>query len=506
MDLTINRQTLEAERMIGVSETQKLVRAETLVSGAGREEVEILLADASAQTGSADIQTDRAALDGTVKCQAVYRLGSESAPRALTAQAAFNHIFEIKGAQSGMFSNTRVIVDAVNARYENGHMIFDVSVTLAVRVLELKPSELIAGVSADEGLETRYVGIVSRKTSAESRASALISDRVTLPAQLDARTALMDWAAVTDLSVKRDLGGVRVTGNVQCEALISSGAKAHPVALVRYAMPLNQLVELPEWLAGDLRASARVRSLNTEVEQAPDGEDGQLKLEAEVEASVSALGTDQIQALADAYATGTTNVSVKTRTMETCESDALLRVNEPFHGTMMLPSGAGSVGSVCAVLARANIGDRVPDENQTVLSGIVDAQVLYMSGDRETLARASAELPFEISVAETLDENDWVSVQVLNAEGSALMSDRVEIKCLLEISAEKRKCVQTEVADEITAEGENARAKGVLLVWPQAGESAWSIGKKYRAPMKTVVRANRDSDALSPGRALVIRL
>ena len=56
MDVNLTRQTLEAEKTLGAEEAQVLLRAETLVSGAGREEVEILMSDAAAVLDTVDVQ------------------------------------------------------------------------------------------------------------------------------------------------------------------------------------------------------------------------------------------------------------------------------------------------------------------------------------------------------------------------------------------------------------------------------------------------------------------
>lgn len=504
MELVINRQTLEAERLVGKAQAQKLVRAEALVSGAGREDVEILLADAGILTGNIDVQADRVTVDGKVKCQAVYRVGGENAVRALSVEAPVNQTVEIRSAMPGMHARARSVVDEVKAKYENGHMLFDVSVTTDVMAVDLKPTEVICGVAGANEVETKYEEVVSRKVSAENAVTALVSDAVTLPAQLDARTALMEWASVSDVDAKRDLGGVRVTGSIQCEALISSGVTARPVALVRYAMPLNQLVPMPEWLSDDVRAAVTIRSVTSQVEQAPGGEDASLRLEAEADVNVMALGTDRAQALTDAYSTGLEAVSVAVKDVEVCAGMESVSLRESFRGTVMIPSGAGSVSSVCSAHARAAVGEIVSEGGRTTVSGIVDAQTLYMTGGDEKLMSAAAELPFEVSVAAEIGEDDWIRVNVVGAEGTALMSDRIEFKCLLEIEAEKRRSAVHSVASELTAAGENERPRGVLLIWPQEGDTSWTVGKKYRIPVKRVSENCKGGDDIG-GSVIVMR-
>jgi hypothetical protein len=63
------------------------------------------------------------------------------------------------------------------------------------------------------------------------------------------------------------------------------------------ALPFDELVELPEWLSGNVRASAAVTNLVTSVEQG-DGEESALTLEANLAIAVRAYGQDCATALA----------------------------------------------------------------------------------------------------------------------------------------------------------------------------------------------------------------
>ena len=126
---------------------------------------------------------------------------------------------------------------------------------------------MINQISGVNGLEVKFAEICSNKLSAEANAEALLREAVTLPAALDARSALMDWFSTQIEDVSRDLGGVRVTGKVLVEALIASGVAGRPVALVKYAMPFDQLVELPDWLTEDVNAAVEVKRLISQVDE-----------------------------------------------------------------------------------------------------------------------------------------------------------------------------------------------------------------------------------------------
>ena len=115
--------------------------------------------------------------------------------------------------------------------------------------------------------------------------------------------SLMDWIAVEVEEVAPDLGGVRVKGRALVETLVSSGVAGRPAVVVRYPLALDQLVEMPAWLTGDISAEADVRSLRSQVDAGEGDGDMLLTCEAELRIRVLATTTDDARALVDAYAT-----------------------------------------------------------------------------------------------------------------------------------------------------------------------------------------------------------
>ena len=102
MAISVLKQALEIEELVGSRQGQALLRAEATVPGAGRNAIEALMSEANLVIGSTEVQDGRVVLDGTAYCQAVYRQGGEATLRALTAQARLNHVFELAGATKDM--------------------------------------------------------------------------------------------------------------------------------------------------------------------------------------------------------------------------------------------------------------------------------------------------------------------------------------------------------------------------------------------------------------------
>ena len=415
MAINIIKKGIEVERLVGQQEVQMQVRAEALVPGAGRESVEALMADGFAAVTGAEAQNDRVVVSGSVFCQAAYRLGQEGGARALTAQAPFEQIIEIEGTAPPMSVQTACTADHVEAAYESGHMVFYVTVTLKVRVCSLETVEAVADVEGVEGVQRKIQEVCSAKLNAESAQVISLKDEVRLPAALNARVTLMQWAEPVVERTERDLGGVRVSGEVKVEALIASGVANRPVALVRYALPFEQLIALPDWIAGEPEARAEVGRLKVEVDEAEAGEDSELDIICDVTVSVRMNGRDCVSVMSDVYAVGDTSLSGEMETLRLCAGVRRCAGQESFRSTLLLPEGAPGVGTVLAVRVQPQISGWKEENGQTVAEGVLEATVLYMQAGEEMLSSAQAELPFQMKLNCLPGGDAWVTASAADA-------------------------------------------------------------------------------------------
>jgi len=506
MALEINRQTIEIETLIGAQYSQVLIRAEALVPGAGREAIEPLMSEATVSVSGADVQTDRIVLDGSVFCQAVYRQGDEATLRALTAQAALSQVVEINGAAPGMLSRVLAQVEHVEAKYENGHMVFQVTCGIQAQVLQLKQTEVIDSISGAEGLQTTYADICSFKLAADTDADVLVKGEIALPVVLDARTSLMDWGAVCIDSAEPDLGGLRVKGRIQMETLISSGVTGRPAALIKYPLEFDQLVELPEWLLEDAFASVSIRRAQSQVEQSVSGEDAKLAVDVELKIIVQANAKDCAEALSDVYTTEGNALEVKQEQIDLCSAIDRVQFSESVRGTVLLGENAPGVGTVVAVRVRPEIADRGNENGKGRIEGLLEATILYMPGGSDLPASTKAELPFSIDVPCELSEESWIALEVTGAEANALMSDRLEMKTMLNVCCETRRRSQVTLVQEVKEADEIRRRSGMVILWPDEGESAWEIGKRYALPVDRVVGEGDKKRRIEAGKPIVLKI
>lgn len=504
MALNVVKKGIEIERLVGRTTAQLQVRAEALVSGAGRESVEVLMADGFAAVTGSEPQSDRAVISGNVFCQAAYRLGQEGGARALTAQAPFEQVIEIEGTAPKMSVQTACAVDHVEASYESGHMVFYVTVTLNVQVCSLDTVEAVADVEGLEGIQKQEQEVCSAKLNAETSQVISLKDEVRLPAALNARVTLMQWAEPSVERTERDLGGVRVSGEVKVEALIASGVVSRPVALVRYALPFEQLISLPDWIGGEPEATAEVSRLKVEVDEKEEGEDSELDISCEVIVTVRMNGQDCVTFLSDVYAAGDTELTGESEMLKLCAGTRQCAGQENFRSTLLLPEGAPGVGTVLAVRVQPQVSGWKEENGQAVAEGVLEAAVLYMQAGEEVLSSARAELPFEMKLDCLPGADAWMRIAASDAEAAAIMSDRLELRCTLRAVSRERVVSGAAVLTGVKEAQAAAFPGGIGIFYPQSGDTLWSIGRKYRISGEAIRVANGGIAEAEPGKPLLI--
>lgn len=495
------RQTIETQQTIGEERVQALLRAEAIVPGAGRESVHILLEEARLCIGAVDVQTDRVVADGTIHAQALYRLGDEGEAAALAASAPLSRAIEIPGAQAGMSCLADGQIEHVEAAYENGHIVFQISVALHVRVLNLEQRDVITGLSGDEGIEQKHSEIKSVKLSAESSAEAILEGDARMPPVLDARTALMDWGSIRVEDASADLGGVRVSGSVLAEALVGSGVPGRPVALVKYTLPFEQLVDLPDWLCGNVEASARLNKLSAALQPTEDGGTS-LHFRAEADITVKAMGEDSAALLSDAYGTGQTDVTCAYDEIAFCAGVEQVACRETVRANMLLPEGSPSAGTVIAMRARPQIGQTEQTAAGTKLMGILETQALYLASGSGALCSAREDLPFAIDCPFAISESDDIRLDVESVDASALMNDRLEVSCVLRAAGIHRIEETARAVSAVQTAPAEKTPFSVVLYWPGEQEDLWEIGRRYRIPSARLTALNAQRQTGDP---LVVR-
>ena len=79
------------------------------------------------------------------------------------------------------------------------------------------------------------------------------------------------------------------------------------------------------------------------------------------------------------------------------------------------------------------------------------------------------------------------------------MSDRLELKLNLSVSAETRRRERVEVVEEIEEDEPIRRRPGIAIRWPDPGDTPWTLAKGYAIPVDSV-------GDVEPGKPVVVKV
>lgn len=508
MALELKKQTLETETVIASRKAQVNIQAEAMVSGAGRDAVEILMEDASVKITGTEVQSGRLAVDGIVVCQAAYRQGDADVIRAVETRAQLQYSFENDDIATGMNAATEAAVTHVETGYLNGRILFRVTVEVAGVVSRIAAYEVITDIVGIEGVESDSAAVESVRCGAEAVAQVSVSETLALPPELGTQATLMDFATVAVEKAERDLGGVMVSGRVNAEVMIAGNIAGKPVAMVKYPMAFRQLVEMPEWLTENVQVSAAVDTIRSTLVDtgtaAAPGEMG-LRLDADITLRVRAVQTHQVECVANAYAIGESDVSVEQQTLTYLSRISADSCEETFRSTLLVPESMPQIGSVLAVHARPAVTGVDSEKGRGVIEGVLEVAAMYMPGGGERPVTVRDELPFRIQCTKEIDSVEDIMAEAVSCEASALMTDRMEIRCVLRFGIHSRKTARADVAAAVQQTEPQPRRGGIVMYWPGKVDTLWSVGKRYHVPVADVRREN-GGDVLRPGKALILRV
>ena len=480
MPLNISRQTLETERVVDSRIVKALIETDAMAQGAD----EVLLCDAMCVIDSAQAQQGRILLDGKVRFQVLYRAQGEVT--SLMISAPLREMIEAEVGPKmavGCFAE----IESAEARLMAGRILCRAVPAIRVTVTALEPCAVISGLEGLEGVCVQRARIASLKVNAEAQAAASLSEEFELPRNLGAERTLMTRARVDVSDMFDAVGGVMVKGSVALEAVHKCALPGRPIAVTRHALPFEQLVELPEWLRGDLRAEAWVTGVTAQT--LSDEEGALLRAGVELLIGVKALGVDESEAVTDAYAVGASDIQMTCGQLRVRTESRQVRALQTAKLKFTLPELRGGDGRVSGVsqalycVGRPTVMQAESADGKVTVDGVMELQVVYLPVGGDDVLSAMLQSPFTVGFQADLPADTPLLLEAFDCECMPVTSSQLELKCTLALNAEVDAQAEYQVAlDAQEVEGKDV-PQGITVLLAQQGDTAWDLAKRFRVPM-----------------------
>lgn len=495
----IMRQGVEIERVAAQMREQTLVEGEVALPGGIREEATVLGCEARLVVSGVEPQQDRLATDGAVVFQVLYRQGSDEI-RVLEANCAFSHQAELPGVDARMRPQVRGIIQNASAQPVSGRMRLRAVAELSARVFAPEETEIVAGIPDTQTLQTDETDYGLLRHTAAGTASALMREEFALEAGQPVSETLYARARAEVSSVSGGEGRAAVEGNVLLEVFHAGADPEAPLIVTEHSFPFEQTVELQGDVGDDLRAGVQVQDV---VASSVDAGDGTrvLRTETVLDIEVESFAPQTLHTLRDAYTLSGDCIALDTRTVNCLSGVSGLSAKETDKQVLPLPGDAPPVGRVLAAILTPTATGAEQVGGRVIVEGMLDAQVVYLPAAQTAPVGARQEIPFRIAFQGTLPAQANVRLTASNVQAEGISPDRVEVKYVMNLDADMVSETSVQLPEGVRREEAPREHGGMVMVWPQRGESLWDIAKRLRVTEESIRRLNPSA---APGQALVV--
>ncbi len=503
MEMKIVRESVEVERLIAASEEQAVVEGEVALPGSMRDAANILHTGAQIIIGSAEAQTDRLAMDGQVVFHVLYTQGDPTRIQTLEAACDFSHQMEMTGVSPRM--QAQLIGDVLEARAQSsgGRLLLKAVVALNASVLSSTPVSVVRDLAGLDGLRARAESVSLCRTVGEGTAEALLREEYEIPAALEVTETLYATARAQVDEVVGGEGRTTVGGTVLVDAYHASGLKELPLVVTHHTMEFEQPVDLHGSAGQSVMAVPCVRDVMVNSMETGDG--GRvLRTEVVLGTQVMATQQENQTLLSDAYTLGGEDVSLEKQAMELHTQNAYGVGRESGKLMVQLPEKSPPIGTVLAAFVHPTIAGRERIGGRIAVEGVLGVTVVYLPQDSDQPTSAQKEEAFSLTFPCNLPQDAVLQMTPLEVEAVGITSDRVEVRYMMQLTGTACMTQRMDLVVDARTQPGAVQTGGMVLYYPQPGESLWDVARRYRVDEASLARLNPGLEQPRGDRAILI--
>lgn len=486
--MEIQKTMLSTETRLGSASAQAQLESAIPLPGGVRSE-KVLSCEPSVRIRETLCLKDGVQVTGELRLHLVVETDAQQ-PLSFDAAATFTHELSLPGTMPEMTARTAAYAPACSCRVEEGGLRMQATLLLRAEVFGTERQSCIAGIDDARGLETQGETVrLVRRTLLGAHAIRL---RETLDAP-EGMTLLRAGGTAEVTRVANGASGLLLEGTLDVTALYYDGEGG--AAMKTYAIPFSDAIDAEP----NPQPSATVEVTQLDASYDPDGT---LTVEAVLSLGVYGTAEETAWVLSDAYD------SEGSFSCETKAVPCLNYVGESYRATTLresiaVPGHRKDVTRVLYVAASPAVTDVSVSPDAASIDGLLLLSVVYRADDGR-LYGFRTDLPFSLPV-EPMGTLLLPSVTVRSAEASGsgrTLSCTVELKYGGEWYRQETALLTTDLRPGAPCDPHT----GILVYFPDPGETTFSIGKRFGVPTAAIRAQNPTlSDPARDGEAVLLQ-
>lgn len=503
MDMRLNHTSVLCDSPCGVCRSQFTVEGDVMLPGSLRETTNVLHASAMAVAERTEALQDRISVAGRTVFCVLYTQGEKTEVESIEATADFSHLCDLPGATSRAEVDAFLQVEHVEARVQSGRMTMRAEIRMCASAVNSEEAKAVSGIDAAD-VQMRTAKLKMRRRVGRGDGEVLLREEFPLPADLAVQDTLCAFAAAEFHDTAGGQGRVGLAGEVTIEAVHASAVPGKPLVMTRHTVPVSQSVELRGESGEMLDGRIVVKDVAVASQDIGDGE---RTLRAEVLLGLSAWSDreEEYELLTDAYTTTGEDLRLSYAPLSTRTGASSVNAAESGKASLLLPEGSHSIRTMLAAFVRPVRTVYAPQGSRTVAEGVLEATLIYMTDGQAAPVSAQVEAPFRTAFAVRTGGEDIVMLSASNVEAVPITSDRVELRYILRAQVEGNAAQEVSLVTDAAAVPALQTTQDIVLCYPQPGETAWDIARRYRITENElrVLNPGLEGDP-EPGKGIVV--
>ncbi|WZL73546.1 DUF3794 domain-containing protein [Clostridiaceae bacterium 35-E11] len=517
MAVELIRDLLKIDQTVGEGYAQALVEGDILVPDVKPDISRILSVDGNINITGKEAVQDKIIVDGMVNFKILYASEVGEYPiNSITASAGFSHNIDIPETSPMMDIDVLTEIEHIDFSIVNERKVsVKTVVNLTGKSFTTSKMEILREVQGLGDIQILRNKVYYNDIVGTNHSETIARENFEIDENLPEIAEILKSDALAIQKEKQVTDGkVIVEGVVKVNTLYIGDDDRNSLFLLKHEIPFTHFVEVTGAMKDmESKVALRVDDVYTDIKENIEGDRKVLEVEAIVKVDATVHELEEKEVLVDAYSPSK-GLRVEKQPVTLQQTVGQNNANMVVKEMLDIPSDHPEIFKVFNVHTKPVMTDVSLVEEKCIMEGIIEADVLYLSQDKEQSAHSfRQEIPFrhfvEVAGAKE-DMNADTSLYINDVDYSLINPEQIELKVHLGASCMVSKKTAMDILvdlEELEETPDMSKRPSITIYYVQPGDSLWRIAKRYNTTVKNLVETNdiQDPDLIMPGDQIIIQ-
>ncbi|MGH4117971.1 DUF3794 and LysM peptidoglycan-binding domain-containing protein [Clostridium sp.] len=520
MDISLIREDIEYEQLLGENTADTVVKEEYVIPDTHPDVKQILMLDVKASINSKEIIQDKVYLEGQIKYNVLYITKDQERTDVENVEysSKFSNTIDIMGAKPEMLCDAECFVEHMECKIVNERKIcLEGILRLKSEVYKNFNFQIVKDVEVVKDVQylknPTSIDKVIRNFNGELIGKANIKIPMDKP-----EVAKVIKCDVNIHKKEVKLYEEKILINAYASvSIIYKGRDSRELTYIEHDVMLNKELEFKDVNPYmENYTDFNVDAMEFDIKEDDLGEKRIIDVEFMIKTSTRAMHKEEVDIIEDVYSP-TTNLEMDKKDFGLNVMQGQLLTETLVKGDIEIDNDMAKPSKIIMCNASVCVTDKKVIEDKVIIEGVMNVTVLYRSDDEENyLSAVSDEIPFtcgaEILGARiNMSSMCKVSLENINADIDA---GNISVRAVVKVYVRVNYMLQKKfLVDVFPMDGEIPMKKASITIYViQSGDTLWKIAKKYNTTMQEIARVNGIDDPnvikisqklIIPGRVII---